>query len=316
MQLCDERVGDSQRAAARARTPARAEAGVRWPLSTGRWILWRGRSSAIPGASASPQTTGSALYVPGDRPDRFDKAVASGADAVILDLEDSVAPEAKASARANVVAWQATARVTIGIQVRINSIGTPAGEDDLAALPVDVALRVPKAASTSDLDVAGRRELHAIVESALGIEHAYEIASHPHVATVVLGEADLAAELGITDESALAWIRTRLVVAARAAHLPAPMMSAYPHVNDLDGLAASCLTGRRLGMRGRTAIHPCQLSVIADAFAPTDIDLAWARAVLTAVEAAGGGVAVLGTGEMVDAAMARHARDLINLAQP
>jgi citrate lyase subunit beta / citryl-CoA lyase len=245
-----------------------------------------------------------ALYVPGDRPDRFDKAVASGADTVILDLEDAVAPARRAAAREHVAAWLAT-RPDVDAQVRIGSL------DDLAALPADVPIRLPKVESPADVDAVWGRDVHALIETALGIERAYDIASHPRVVSIGLGEADLAADLGIADESALAWIRVRAVVAARAAGLPAPMMSAYTDGADLDGLAASCALGRALGMAGRTAIHPRQVPVIAAVFAPTDAELAWAKEVLAALDGADTGVATLASGAMVDAAMVRRARTLL-----
>jgi citrate lyase subunit beta/citryl-CoA lyase len=245
-----------------------------------------------------------ALYVPGDRPDRFDKAAASGADAVILDLEDAVAPAHRSQTREHVATWLAD-RPEVDVQVRIGSL------DDLAALPSDVPIRLPKVESPADVDDVGERDVHALVETALGVEQAYAIASHPRVVSIGLGEADLAADLGIIDESALTWIRVRVVVAAGAAGLPAPMMSAYTDVADLDGLAASCAIGRSLGMRGRTAIHPRQVPVIAAAFAPTGAELAWARDVLAALDGADVGVATLPSGAMVDAAMARRAHDLL-----
>jgi len=250
-----------------------------------------------------------ALYVPGDRPDRFDKAAASGADTVILDLEDAVAPARRAEAREQVAKWLAGGPV-VDVQVRIGSL------DDLAALPARVSIRLPKVESPSNVDAVGQRDVHALIETARGVEHAYAIASHPRVATIGLGEADLAADLGIADESALAWIRVRAVVAAGAAGLPAPMMSAYTDVADLDGLAASCAVGRSLGMVGRTAIHPRQVPVIAAAFAPTDAERAWAQEVLAALDGADVGVAVLPSGTMVDAAMARRARGLLARRYP
>lgn len=248
-----------------------------------------------------------ALYVPGDRPDRFDKAVASGADTVILDLEDAVPPARREAARAAVASWLAEPP-GVGVQVRIGSL------DDLAELPAYVPIRLPKVSTPADVDAVGEREVHALIETALGVENAFAVASHPHVATIGLGEADLAAELGVADESAFGWIRVRVVVAARAAGLPAPMMSAYTNVADLDGLARSCAVGRSLGMRGRTAIHPRQLPVIGSSFAPTPEEIAWAREVLVALDGSGTGVATLESGAMVDAAMARRARDILTAA--
>ena len=250
-----------------------------------------------------------ALYVPGSRPDRFDKAAASGADAVILDLEDSVAAPEKAAARAAVAAWLPTAPSGLGVQVRVNEPGSAELADDLRALPDGVALRVPKVGAAAELDALDGRDVHAIIESAAGVERAFEIASHAAVRSLTLGEADLAAELGLEGEEAFGWVRSRIVVAARAARLPAPMMSAYPSLQDLDGLAASCATGRRLGFVGRTAVHPAQVAVILSAFSATDADVAWAREVLAALRSAG--VARLADGSMVDAAMARRAEAIL-----
>lgn len=247
-----------------------------------------------------------ALYVPGSRPDRFDKAAATGVE-VILDLEDSVAPAERPAAREAVAAWLVSCSVPV--QVRVNAPGSADLAADLAALPAQVELRLPKVEQVSDLDAVAGRRVHALLESARGIEAAAEVARAPEVVSLSLGEADLAAELGLADEEAFGWVRSRVVVAAAAAGLPAPMMSAYPHIRDLDGLEASCRRGRRMGMWGRTAVHPTQVPVIGEAFAPTEEEVAWARAVVEALD--GRGVAALPDGSMVDAAMVRRAQQLL-----
>jgi citrate lyase subunit beta/citryl-CoA lyase len=255
-----------------------------------------------------------ALYVPGDRPERFDKAIASGADVVIVDLEDAVGPAAKVAARRHVVEWlNLRSGDHPGVQVRVNVLHTDEGQADVRALPPDVELRVPKVDRVEDLTVVRGRAVHALLESAAGVEHAYDIARHPGVRTLTLGEADLQAELGTSGDEAMTWMRSRLVVAARAAGLPAPMMSAYPAIADLDGLARSCERGKQLGMRGRTAIHPSQVSVIRAAFESSAAEQAWARAVLEALAATGGGAATLPDGSMVDEAMARSARGILGI---
>ncbi|MGN6426011.1 MAG: HpcH/HpaI aldolase/citrate lyase family protein [Leifsonia sp.] len=255
-----------------------------------------------------------ALYVPGDRPDRFEKAVAAGPDIVILDLEDAVAPAAKESALAAVTGWLAArgAADGPGIQVRVNR----GAEDEVAALVATGArlgLRLPKVESTAELDriaaLAPGLPVTALVESALGLERAFELASHPAVAALGAGESDLAAELGTRDDVVLDHVRVRLLVAARAAGLPAPMLAAYPGIRDLDGLRADTERGRRLGWHGRSAIHPAQLPVIREVFLPREEEVAWARAVLDALTA--DGVATLADGQMVDAAMAARARRIL-----
>lgn len=259
------------------------------------------------------------LYVPGDRPGRIEKALASAADVVIVDLEDAVAGEHKEAARATVAGLLADPPRPL--QVRINDLRTPRGRADLAALaallPATEGVRLPKVESAEQIREAAALApgvaLHPLLESALGVERAYEIASaHPAVASVGLGEADLRADLGVSDDRGLAWPRSRVVVAARAAGLPAPVQSVYPDIRDLDGLAVSCRLGRSLGFRGRAAIHPAQLPVIAEAYRPDAAEIAAARQVLAAFASAGGaGAVALTGGGFVDVAVARQAERLL-----
>jgi len=265
-----------------------------------------------------------ALYVPANRPDRFAKAVAAGPDLVVFDLEDAVPVGDKADARGWAVAWIA-ARSSGAFEVRVNAPGTPWIEDDLAALAAVPAIRVrvPKVESADDvrdvLDQVPTARITALIESPLGLERAFEIASaDPRVVAVALGEADLASSLGVDGPEGLAWARGRLVSASRAAGLGAPMLSVYPHVNDEDGLRRTCLEGRALGFVGRTAIHPRQLIPIVESFTPTAVELSKAADLLAAVEKAGvsdGGVIVLPDGRMVDPAMLGRARELTTLMQ-
>jgi citrate lyase subunit beta/citryl-CoA lyase len=287
------------------------------------------------------------LYVPGDRPDRFGKAVASGADAVILDLEDAVAPARKPYAR-DAVAEFLTGAHAVPVTVRVNQPSGPDAAADITALtgsagpaiptgtaalaevaeptgvtaPAGLAgLRLPKVQRPSEVrQVAGMIDtsLHCLIESAAGVEAAYAIATaHQSVASITLGEADLVSDLGVTGEAGLAWPRGRVVVAARAAGLPPPAMSVYPSVSDLDGLAASCATGRRLGFLGRAAIHPRQLPVIVDAFRPSAAEAARARELLAALADAAAhhsGTAVLPDGRFADSAMATAAARTVAIA--
>ena len=254
------------------------------------------------------------LYVPGDRPDRFDKAVATGADLVILDLEDAVAPAAKDAALEAVVTWL-RARAPGGpvIQVRVNP-GRDHEFDALRATGAAIGVRLPKADDRAALDhaaeLAAGLPLTALLESARALENAAAIAAHPSVSGLALGESDLASDLGTRDAAVLDHARIRVLVAARSAGLPAPMLSVYPHLADLDGLRADTERGRRLGALGRVAAHPRQLAIIREVFAPTDEERAWAQSVLAAME--NGGVATLASGEMVDPAMLGRARSILN----
>lgn len=254
----------------------------------------------------APLITG--LYVPGDRPDRFAKAVATGADLVILDLEDAVPPDRKAFAREAVAAWLSTAAVDCVLQVRVN------GPEDLPALRqlTGFEIRIPKVESPARVDEVAEAlpdvPLTAVVESAVGVEHAAEIAEHPAVTRLGLGESDLASELGTRADAVLDHARVRLLYAARAAGLPAPMLSAYPAIPDLDGLRADTERGKALGWVGRVAVHPSQLPVIAAVFRPTEAEARWAHEVLSAGT---GGATTLHNGEMVDPAMLGRARAII-----
>ncbi|MFC6428753.1 HpcH/HpaI aldolase/citrate lyase family protein [Nocardiopsis tropica] len=278
-------------------------------------------SGAARDPGAAPPLT--LLYVPADRPDRVAKALGSAADVVLVDLEDAVAPSRKDGARRDAVRLLASA--TRPVQVRINHRSTPWHDADVAALaglPAGVGARVPKAESAQEVralaDALPGRALHLLVESALGVERAFDLASASlAVASIGLGEADLRSDLRVDGEDGLAWARARVVNAARAAGLPPPAMSAYTRVRDPEGLAASCRAGRALGFCGRTAIHPAQLDTIRAAFLPSPDEVERARTVLESVAgaaAAGTGVVVLADGTFLDAAMVERARAVLALA--
>src|SRR5262249_33496326 len=265
------------------------------------------------------------LYVPGDRPDRFAKAVASGADTVILDLEDAVHPERKAYAR-DAVAEFCADRHSVPIEVRINPIDGAGAVGDLAAIDgasID-GIRLPKVDGRQTVLAAVARvpanvPVHCLIESAMGVEQAFDIATaHRCVGSIGLGEADLTSDLGVPDETGLAYARGRIVVAARAAGLPSPAMSVYADVRDMTGLAESCRIGRRLGFFGRAAIHPAQLPAIVDAFRPTPAEVERATELLSSMSGAladGRSVAVLSDGRFADPAMVRSAQRIVEIAR-
>lgn len=263
------------------------------------------------------------LFAPADRVDRAHKAMATTADIVILDLEDAVAPTAKGTARAaapDIVAAH-PGRLT---EIRVNAVPTPWSKDDLAmvaGLPGHVAVAVPKVESPADVAavaaIVGERPLHCLLETAVGVEAAAEIARAPGVASIALGEADLSSDLGVTADDALEWCRQRLVVAARAAGLPPPLASVHTRLGDLDDLAESTRQARRRGFVGRLAIHPKQLPVIEAAFRPSDDEVKRAREVIASVESAktvGDGTSVLADGSFLDVAMIEQARRVLALA--
>lgn len=261
------------------------------------------------------------LYVPGDDPRRIEKALATGADAVVIDLEDSVAPNRKEEARSNAatVLESVPARPVF---VRINDPGSELAARDIAAVAALQlsGLRLPKVESLESVRLVAetlealRSEagIQCLIESALGLELALEIArSHERVAGISLGEADLAADLGVRDEAGLLYARSRIVSASRAAGLPGPVQSVYTNVKDLDGLRRSTEEGKNMGFVGRSAIHPSQVPIINEVFTPTEEEVAEAQELLERLEGkaeSGTGAFVLEDGRFVDRAVVESAR--------
>jgi citrate lyase subunit beta/citryl-CoA lyase len=252
--------------------------------------------------SAPPLTW---LFVPADRPDRVEKAIASRAHAVIVDLEDGVPVGSKTDARANVVALLAAPREK-AVFVRVN----PGDDDDLAAvarMPL-AGVVVPKVERPEDVPDL---PVHAMIETARGVEAAFEIASHPSVRGLALGEADLRSQTGALEDG-LDWARGRIVNAAVAAGLPRPPQAVYMKLRDLEGLARSCQRGRAFGQLGRQAIHPGQLEIIEQAYLPTQAEVDNARATVDLL--GDDAVGIVGDGTFVDAAMLGSARMTLALA--
>ncbi|MET9676144.1 aldolase/citrate lyase family protein [Streptomyces sp. NPDC006482] len=255
------------------------------------------------------------LYAPGDRPEVVSKALSSGADVVIVDLEDAVAPHRKAYALAATVDLLADAH-PVPVHVRVH---TPHDIPTLAPLPGLCGLRVPKVTHATDIHrivaLAPGLALYPLLENALAVEHAFAIATaHPAVRGIALGEADLRADLGVRDDSGLDWPRSRVVVAARAAALPPPAQSVHPDIGDLDALAAGCARGRAMGFLGRAAIHPRQLPVIERSYLPTPEEVDAAREVVAAAGTGDRGALALPDGRFVDAAVVEGARRVLALA--
>jgi citrate lyase subunit beta/citryl-CoA lyase len=269
----------------------------------------------------------SALYVPGTRPELFEKALGGEADAVIVDIEDAVAPSRKAEARA-AAADLVGSRHAKPVFVRVNSISSGLIQDDLAALagPGLAGIRLPKVASADDvasvatmLEAAGLDAgVWCLIESALGLERAFEIAGAEGTAGIALGEVDLRASLRVDATLGLDYARSRCVVAARANGLPSPVQSVYPDVRDLDGLRTSSERGKALGFFGRAAVHPAQLGTINDVFTPTERELRAARELIATLDDAllgDVGAVALSDGRFVDRAVAEQARETVALAE-
>ena len=268
------------------------------------------------------------LFVPAIRPDRFPKALATGADAVCIDLEDGVAPGAKETAREQALALLAAREPTAAeVSLRINDAKTPLGQTDLAAL-VDSgarpdALMLPKVAGADEIRAVGAAlargggalPLIVQIETAAGLLAAADIAAaSPHVSAVFFGAIDLSADLGCAVEwEALLYARSRVVLAAGAAGVSA-LDSPFMDVPALDALAEETSRVRRLGFSGKAAIHPTQVPVIQAAFAPSAAETAWARKIVAEYERQQGGV-LLVEGQLIELPVVRSARRTLRIAE-
>lgn len=280
------------------------------------------------------------LYVPGDRPDRIDKAFGLGADAVIIDLEDAVRASEKDAARRNAVA-AIDAHATRGgpaLFVRVNDIADPGTASEITELvrPGLAGIRFPKCEDPGAVAAAcatvatAERAAHlpdggvAVVcgiETARGLWNAHAIATAaPRVMALGFGAADFARDLSLepdADGRETLYARSALVVASRVAGIRPPVESVQTDIADVDRLRRTTRAARALGFFGRSVIHPTQIDIVNEAFTPSDAEIARARAV---VAAARGGVAAHGalrmvSGEFVDVAIVRRAEDTLRLAE-
>lgn len=271
----------------------------------------------------------SLLFVPGDRPERMEKALGLGADALILDLEDAVAPAAKPAARAAVAAFLTGARRECALFVRINPLDGGLAEADLAAVlpgaPDGIVL--PKAEGAESLRrldtlLAGSdaRILPVATETAAAVFRLGEYGGvTPRLAGLTWGAEDLPAAVGATDAreadgsytAPYQMVRSLALFGAVAAGVP-PIETVYPDFRDLDGLRRYAERGARDGFTGMMAIHPGQIPVINAAFAPSDAAIAHARAVVAAFAANPGVGALQLDGRMIDAPHLKAARGLLD----
>ena len=273
----------------------------------------------------------SKLFVPGARPELFAKAMASDADALSLDLEDSVRPEHKAAAReavAALVASEAVRNLAKAIIVRVNAADTPWFADDLRAVAhANLALlNLPKVASAADVhaavqvlatveaerNIATPIRLLVTIETPAGLASAAAIAAaHPRVAGLQLGLGDLFEPLGIDrrDPANLHAVLFALRMAAAQAGVFV-LDGAYPDIADDAGFSAEAQRARRLGYLGKSCIHPRQVALANAAFAPGDDELAWARRIVAAAAGSDRGAFVV-DGRMVDLPFLKRAQSLL-----
>jgi citrate lyase subunit beta/citryl-CoA lyase len=261
------------------------------------------------------------LFVPGNRPDRFGKALDSGADAVVLDLEDAVAAGAKDAARESVQTWAAGAAPAerARVVVRTNDLGSPHARADLAAVAAAglPAVMLPKTESAGDIaavrSAVSDVKVLALVESARGIAAVEEIAAAPGVVRLVFGTLDYALDLGLELDSemdgapdGLSYAAGRLAVASRCAGIATPVGGVTPQLRDEARLLADLAWSRRHGFGAKLCIHPAQVVAIHTALAPTTQAVERAQRVLEA-DAASPGAAQL-DGRMIDRPVVLAAR--------
>lgn len=256
------------------------------------------------------------LFAPGHNAKLLHKVFTAGADAVILDLEDGVPADMKDRARAMVAE---TVREHAAL-VRVNPPHRPEVAADVDAVArYAAAIRIPKCESPDDVAWVAQRApgvpLVPAIETARGVLAAQEIAAAPAVAHMSIGGLDLLRDLYAGDGNMpMLYVRSHLVVVSRAAGLPPPVDSVYPLIDDDAGLRSEAQFVRSLGFAAKSAIHPRQIPILHEVFAPSPRDLEWARAVLAAFEAAGRGATRLPDGEFVDLPVAQRAQRMLDIA--
>ena len=277
------------------------------------------------------------LFVPGNRPERFAKALASGADRIIIDLEDAVAPADKAAARAAIAQWMTGATSTPDarskVLIRINDAATPWHADDLALAQSVQApcVMLPKCEAASQVtavlaSLATGATVLALVETARGLLALNDIAAAPGVVRLAFGSLDYMVDLDIpslrmdgevggggaaagVSNIALDFAATQIAIASRAVGLPSPVAGVTPEL-DAARVTADMLHARSLGYGAKMCIHPAQVAAVCAALRPSARELAWAQRVLQAWNASAGG-AIQVDGKMVDRPVVLKAQRIV-----
>lgn len=282
------------------------------------------------------------LFVPGDRPERFSKALASGADAVILDLEDAVGPSAKPLARQAILEYLLQ-NFSPALWIRINAIGAVAHADDLALLAelskrlsagatdisanstaqASLQIMLPKVESraqtekmVSDLARNEGIKIIAQIESALGLDQARDFAQSPYITRLAFGSIDYSLDLGLSaeDDSALMHARSHIVWVSRLTGLPAPIDTVTVELKNAALIEHDAQLAKRMGFGGKLCIHPSQVAPVNEAFSPSAKEMAWAKQVIEASAASGDGAVSMG-GQMIDRPVLLRAQRILDLAE-
>ena len=241
------------------------------------------------------------LFVPGNRPDRYAKACAARAGAVIVDLEDAVAPAEKPAARTSLAGWLA---IEHPVMVRVNAADSEWFEVDLRACASDAVsgIVLPKVERADDIAriaaICGARPVFPLVETARGLWDVLSIAQAPNVRALLFGSLDYQSDLCTSDDDLL-YARSRLVLASRVAGIDPPVDGITQSVDDLELLRRDCQRARHLGFGAKLCIHPRQVDVVNRCFSPSEADVEWAKRVVDAFARSNGNAALL-DGRMID----------------
>lgn len=263
------------------------------------------------------------LFVPANRPERFNKALASGADAIIIDLEDAVPATDKDTAYESLTNWL-NEQPEKSVLIRTNTTDSPWLTKDIAIcqLPAVAGVVIPKAEDVAALTELARlteQPLLPFIESAYAFSQLDAIAAAPGVARLVFGKLDLALDLGMEypppvgeplDESVFLYARSQLVMSSRINGLAAPIDAVYTAIHDPKGLNAYARQGMRLGFSGFLLIHPAQVAPAQRALLPTSAQITWAKHILAAQEREQGAVVAV-SGNMVDVPVMARAKRIM-----
>jgi citrate lyase subunit beta / citryl-CoA lyase len=265
---------------------------------------------------AGSRQPASYLFVPGNRPDRFPKAVSSGADSIIIDLEDAVGSDDKDHARAAAVDWFVQGGAGV---LRINGADTPWFGADIAAFAgcQQAVVMVPKANIAALNEVSRHlpgRPLIALMESVEGLMQIHDLGAAPGVRRIAFGNLDFGLDARIPGTGAgLDPVRLQIAIASRHAGLPPPVDGVTADLEDMGALAADVARVRDLGFTAKLCLHPRQVAVVNSGFAPTEAEIERARRIVAAFRSANGGVVQL-DGRMIDRPVVERARALLDAA--
>ena len=258
------------------------------------------------------------LFVPGNRPDRFAKACAAGADAVVLDLEDSVAPADKSKARAAVAEWLTAERP---VMVRVNTSDSEWFQEDLrlGRRPGIAGVLLPKAERVEEIRTIAEHFGSATpilpqIETARGFRNGVALASTVPVRHLLFGSIDFQLDLGMmADEEELLYFRSQIVLDSRLAGIEPPVDGVTTDIHSEERVRIEAARARRLGFSGKMCIHPKQVPIVNECFTPTAEEEAWARRVVEA-SAAAPGAAIAVDGKMVDRPVLARAEAILGKA--